>query len=360
MKIALTGGGTAGHISGNMALVPELKKAGFDIEYIGAKRGMEKGIVAADPDILYHGINAGKLIRQFTFENLKNAVNVIKGLRDANRVIKESKPDIVFSKGGFVTVPVVIAAHKNNIPVIIHESDYTPGLANKISAKYATTICTTFEETAAMFKSDKAVWTGSPLRDELFTGSKAMGYSLTGFDGNRPVILIMGGSTGSLALNEFVWASVNELNKKYDIVHICGKGGTNNELGEIRGYKQFEYVSAELKHLFAIADAAISRAGSNAIFEFLRAEIPMLLIPLPKGISRGDQVLNAESFERNGYAIMRDQEKLDREGFIGSVNELFLNKEKITEKIKKSAISNGKDKILELIFKECAKTCKKS
>ncbi len=359
MKIVLTGGGTAGHVSGNMALVPELKKRGFTIDYIGTMRGIERTIVAKDPDITYHPIMAGRLIRQICVQNFKNIFKFIRGVKEARELINEIKPDIVFSKGGYVTVPVVMAAHKCKIPVIIHESDYTPGLANKIATKYASKVCTTFKETTDMFKKDKAVWTGSPLRDELFSGNKVKGYAITGFDSTKPVILVMGGSSGALAINNLVRASVYELTKKFNIIHICGKGGSLPEYNNIPGYKQFDYVTDELPHLFAITDMAVSRAGANAIFEFLAANIPMLLIPLPKDASRGDQILNAESFSKRGFAIMRDQNALNKDNFTDSVNELYSRKDEIKETMKKSAVNNGKKQILDLIFAEYDKTCKK-
>lgn len=355
MKIILTGGGTAGHVSGNMALVPELKKNGFSIDYIGTYRGMEKEIVASDKDIRYHPIPAGRLVRGFHPSNVKDAFRVLKGIKEASRLIKEIKPDIVFSKGGFVTVPVVIAAHRQHIPVIIHESDITPGLANKISAKFADKICTTFPETVTMFGNKKVngenrvICTGAPLRNELFNGSRNTGYSLCGFTDEKPVIIVMGGSLGAQAINKLVREALPELVKKYNIIHICGRGGCDASCN-MRGYKQFDYVTTELPHLLAISDAAISRAGSNAIFEFLAAQIPMLLIPLPKGESRGDQVLNAESFAKNGYALTKQQEELNVQKLCESVDSLFARKQKIRTAMYSSAIQNGTDNILNLIY----------
>ena len=353
MKIILTGGGTAGHVSGNMALVPELKKHGFTIDYIGTHRGMEKDIVAADKDITYHPISAGRFVRGFNLGNIKDAFNVLKGIKEATKLIDEIRPDIVFSKGGFVTVPVVIAAHKRHIPVIIHESDFTPGLANKISAKFADKICTTFPETVSMLNSTKAVCTGSPLRGELLSGSRTMGASLCGFTDDKPVIIVMGGSLGALAINNLIHESLDCLLKKYNIIHIYGKSGTDKAYDGIPGYKQFGYVTSELPHLFAISDAAISRAGSNAIFEFLAAKIPMLLIPLPKGESRGDQILNADSFAKSGYAIACRQEELDSDSLCKNVDELIHKRETILRTMQRSDIQNGTDNILKLIFSYC-------
>ncbi len=350
MKIILTGGGTAGHVSGNMALVPSLKKHRFQIDYIGTKRGMEKDITAKDPDIIYHPISAGRLNRSITLENVRDAFRVLKGLNDAEKLIKEIKPDIVFSKGGFVTVPVVVAAHIHKIPVIIHESDYTLGLANKLSARFADKVCTTFPETAAAYHSDKYICTGSPLRQDLFTGSREKGLELCGFDGKKPVLIIMGGSLGARAINELVKASVSTLVNKFDIIHIYGKSGTDPDLEGIRGYKQFGYVSEELRHLFAASDLAVSRAGSNSIFEFLAAKKPMLLIPLPKGESRGDQILNAQSFAKSGYALSVDQDELDSEKFIYYINRLSQESSRIKSAMNASQSAEGTDTILDLIY----------
>lgn len=355
MKILLTGGGTAGHVSGNMALVPDLKKHNYQIDYVGTMRGIEKEIVSADKDINYHSIHAGKFRRCLSFDNIKDVFKVFKGMSDASKLMKKIHPDIVFSKGGYVTVPVVIAAHKNKIPVIIHESDLTPGLANKISAKFADKVCTTFPETASMLSPSKSVCTGSPIRGELFLGSKETGKKLCNFTEDRPTIIVMGGSLGAVAINKLVRDAVKTLCSKYNVIHICGKGGSDNSFNNIKGYKQFEYVKEELCHLLALSDVAISRAGSNAIFEFLALQKPMLLIPLPKGESRGDQVLNAESFEKNGFAISANQSELDGNKLCEYTEKLFNRSNEIKNNIIKSGIKNGTTNILSLIYACCEK-----
>lgn len=350
MKILLTGGGTAGHVSGNMALVPELKEHGFEIEYIGTFNGIEKSIVAKDCDIKYHAIPAGRLNRAFTLRNFTDAFRVIKGISSASKIIKQTKPDIVFSKGGFVTVPVVIAASMHNIPTIIHESDYTPGLANKISAKFANKICTTFPETVNFFHSNKAICTGSPIRNEILCGDKNKGRALCNFANAKPILIVMGGSLGAVALNNAVRASLNRILSKYNVIHICGKGGSDAKYNGIQGYKQFDYVTDELPHLLAISDIALSRAGSNAIFEFLALSIPMLLVPLPKGSSRGDQIINAQSFEKSEFAIKLNQENINDETLCNKLDELYADRNKIKTNMKNSKLLNGTNNILELIF----------
>ncbi len=350
MKIILTGGGTAGHVSGNMALVPDLKKNGYQIEYIGSHKGMEKDIVAQERDIVYHSISSGRFRRNISFKNFTDIFNVLKGINEAERILKNTKPDIVFSKGGYVAVPVVIAAKKQKIPVIIHESDLTPGLANKISAKFADKICTTFPDTVNFFNSAKAICTGSPIRKELFKGNAYTGRTICNFTDEKPILLIMGGSLGSQRINELIRESSKDLLKKFNLIHICGKGGIDTNFEGISGYRQFEYVSAELAHIIAAANIVVSRAGSNAIFEFLATQKPMLLIPLPKGASRGDQILNAESFEKNGFAMNISQDILDANMLSEKINELYSKRDAFQIAMQSSPIKNGTDNILSLIY----------
>ncbi len=350
MKILLTGGGTAGHVSGNTALMPELKRQGFEIEYIGSYTGMEKDIIGRIDNVKYHAIPSGKLNRSFTINNIRDAFRVLKGISAATKLMKQIKPDIVFSKGGYVTVPVVIAAHNCKIPVIIHESDFTPGLANKISAKFASKICTTFPQTVKYFKSSKAVCTGSPIRNEILYGNRDTGRAICGFYDSKPVIMVMGGSTGALALNKLIREALNELLPKYNIIHICGKDGVDDSLSNIHGYKQFAYVSEELPHLLAATDLAFSRAGSNAIFEFLALYIPMLLVPLPKDASRGDQIINAESFQNQGFAITCPQSSLTASMLCRKLDELYDKRDLIRGNMRNSKLLNGTKNILSMIF----------
>ena len=297
-KIVMTGGGTAGHVTPNIALMPALKEAGYDIEYIGSVNGMEKGLIEAQK-IPYHGISSGKLRRYFDWKNFTDPFRVLKGYGQAVSLMKKLKPDVVFSKGGFVSVPVVLAAKHCHVPAIIHESDITPGLANKIAIKGAKKVCCNFPETMKYLPADKAVLTGSPIRRELFSGVAENAIKLCNFpDHNKPVILIIGGSLGSKKVNEAVREILPELLKDFYVIHLCGKGNLDNKLAGITGYAQFEYANAELTDMFALADMAISRAGANSICELLALHKPNILIPLSAAASRGDQVLNAKSFKK--------------------------------------------------------------
>ena len=300
-KIVLTGGGTAGHVTPNIALLPKLRELGYEIHYIGSYDGIEKKLIA-DFDIPYYGISTGKLRRYFDVKNFTDPFRVVKGFSEAKKILKQIKPDIVFSKGGFVSVPVVRAAASLKIPCIIHESDMTPGLANKLCIPVATKVCCNFPETLQNLPADKAVLTGSPIRGELTKGNKIAGLDLCGFSANQPVIMVIGGSLGAANVNKAVRDALPALLKDFQVVHLCGQGKVDNLLLNTKGYKQFEYVKAELKDLFAMADVVISRAGANAICELLALKKPNLLIPLVSG-SRGDQILNAKSFEAQGFSL---------------------------------------------------------
>lgn len=322
-KIIMTGGGTAGHVTPNIALMPALKEAGFDIEYIGSINGMEKGLIEAT-GTPYHGISSGKLRRYFDWKNFSDPFRVLKGYGQAVSLMKKIKPDVVFSKGGFVSVPVVLAARHCHIPAIIHESDITPGLANKIAIKGAKKVCCNFPETMKYLPADKAVLTGSPIRRELFSGNAENAIRLCNFkDHSKPVLLIIGGSLGSKIVNEAVRKVLPELLEKFYVIHLCGKGNLDNSLSGTIGYAQFEYASSELTDMFALADMAISRAGANSICELLALHKPNILIPLSAAASRGDQVLNANSFKKQGFSYVLEEEHLTAESLLKAVQEVY-------------------------------------
>lgn len=325
-KIVLTGGGTAGHITPNIALLPALKDAGFEISYIGSYEGMEKGMIEAE-GIPYYGIASGKLRRYFDLKNFTDPFRVMKGFAEAIKLLKQIKPDVVFSKGGFVSVPVVTAASRLHIPVICHESDMTPGLANKLSFPSATKVCCTFEETLDKLPAGKGLVTGSPIRAELLTGNISKALSYTGFHGDKPVLLVIGGSLGASAINEAIRRILPSLLKDFDVIHICGKGKLDPTLHQQKGYTQYEFVSEELKDLFALSDIVVSRAGSNAICELLALRKPNLLIPLSAAASRGDQILNAHSFEKKGYSIVLEEENMTDASLLQNIRNLYENKE---------------------------------
>jgi len=347
-KIVLTGGGTSGHVTPNIALIPALKRAGYQIFYIGSVNGMERQLIERE-GIPYYAISAGKLRRYFDVKNFSDIFRVLNGLRQAFFILGKLKPSVVFSKGGFVSCPVVWAAWLRRIPVVIHESDITPGLTNKLSMPFARKVCYTFPETKEHIPSQKAVRTGIPIRESLFKGSPSKGREICAFTGAKPVIMVIGGSQGSEKINGLIRVSLDELLERYDICHICGKGNIKKDLLNKRGYKQFEYVNEELPHLFAMADLVVSRAGATAIFELLALKKPNLLIPLPRSASRGDQILNAASFEKQGYSMVLHEENLDAKELIRAVNKLYSTRDKYLKAMKKYSDDAGVNEIINVL-----------
>nr|WP_296262864.1 undecaprenyldiphospho-muramoylpentapeptide beta-N-acetylglucosaminyltransferase [uncultured Merdimonas sp.] len=347
-RIILTGGGTAGHVTPNIALLPRLKELQYDIHYIGSYNGIEKELIEQF-GIPYHGISSGKLRRYFSVQNFTDPFRVLKGLGEARRLIKILKPDVIFSKGGFVSVPVVLAGKRRHVPVIIHESDMTPGLANKLALPSATKVCCNFPETLEHFPEGKAILTGSPIRQELLSGDKYKAREFLGFTSDKPVIMVIGGSLGSVAVNEAVRGILPELLKSFQVVHLCGKGKLDDSLKNLDGYAQFEYIKDELKDLFALTDLVISRAGANAICELLALHKPNLLIPLPASQSRGDQILNARSFERQGYSMVLEEESLNQKVLLDAIHKLYEDRETYIDAMKQSPQQNSIDTIIDLI-----------
>lgn len=325
-RIVLTGGGTAGHVTPNMALIPRLKELGYDIHYIGSYEGIEKKLIE-EMDIPYHGIATGKLRRYFSLQNFTDPFRVIKGYSEAHKLMKELKPDVVFSKGGFVSVPVVLAASSKKVPCIIHESDMTPGLANKICIPKVDKICCNFREATENLPQGKAVVTGTPIRKELFEGNAEAAMTFCGFTKKQPTLLVIGGSTGALHVNEAIWSCLDELTSRYNVIHLCGKGKTNEDYKNVPNYVQFEYIKTELKDLLALADIVVSRAGANAICELLALHKPSILIPLSLQASRGDQILNAQSFEKSGYAKVLMEEDITKESLLAAIDDMYANRE---------------------------------
>ncbi|WP_020008298.1 undecaprenyldiphospho-muramoylpentapeptide beta-N-acetylglucosaminyltransferase [Salinicoccus albus] len=331
-KVILTGGGTVGHVMLNKLLIPGLINKGIEPLYIGSKKGIEKEIINAT-SIKYYNISSGKLRRYLSKENIKDFFKVSKGFYDARKILKREKPELVFSKGGFVSVPVVLAARSLNIPVFIHESDISPGLANKIAGRFATKIFVTFEKTLDHLPSAKAEYIGPVFRDDLGRGRNNIGFELTGFNPEKPIMLIMGGSLGSVTINKFIKDNLNELLDKWQIIHLVGYGNYDDALNQT-GYKQFEFVNKELPHLMKISDTVVGRSGSNAIFEFLLNKKPMILVPLPLNQSRGDQIENAEYFKEKGFAEVIHEEQLSLSEFMQKLSAIEQHRSEIITRMK--------------------------
>ncbi|MCI7739360.1 MAG: undecaprenyldiphospho-muramoylpentapeptide beta-N-acetylglucosaminyltransferase [Lachnospiraceae bacterium] len=351
--IVLTGGGTAGHVTPNIALIPRLKELGYEISYIGSLDGIEKKLIE-ELNIPYYGIASGKLRRYFDLKNFSDPFKVLKGYAQSRKLLKKLKPDVIFSKGGFVTVPVVVAAKSCKIPAIIHESDMTPGLANKLAIPSATKVCCNFPETLKHLPEEKAVLTGTPIRQELLSGDKLEALKFCGFTANKPVIMIIGGSLGAAAVNDSMRKILPELLKDFQVVHLCGKGKLDESLQNTEGYIQFEYIKKELADLFALADIVVSRAGANAICELLALQKPNLLIPLSAKASRGDQILNARSFEKQGYSMVLEEEEITNEKLLETIHTLYEKRDDFTNTMKQSNSIDSITKITTLL-EDCVK-----
>ncbi|MFJ8235348.1 undecaprenyldiphospho-muramoylpentapeptide beta-N-acetylglucosaminyltransferase [Ureibacillus sp. NPDC094379] len=349
-SIILTGGGTAGHVSLNQAIIPSLIEEGYDVHYIGSHDGIEKELISgAFPNVPYHSISSGKLRRYFSMKNFTDPFKVLAGIGQALAVIRKVKPTIIFSKGGFVSVPVVIAAKLLNIPVVIHESDVTPGLANKIALPFASHVFTIFQETLKFLPSDKSTCTGSIVRQQLFQGNKRRGKELCQFKDDKKILLVMGGSLGSVVLNDALRSNLPELLVNYNVIHLCGKGNVDQSLRSMQGYKQFDYVTDELSDLLYAADFVVSRAGSNSIFEFLALKKPMLLIPLSASKSRGDQILNANIFNNQGFAQVLEEELLSKKTFMKAIQSLVAQQDEMIDSMLNAESPKTPDEMVKLI-----------
>lgn len=349
-KIVMTGGGTAGHVTPNIALMPALRKEGFEISYIGSYDGIEKRLIE-EQGVPYYGISSGKLRRYFNPKNFSDPFRVIKGYGQSIKLLKKIKPDVVFSKGGFVSVPVVLAAKFCRIPAIIHESDITPGLANKLAIPGAVKVCCNFPETLNYLPKEKAVLTGSPIRQELLKGSADAGRTYCKFpEASKPVILIIGGSSGSRAINNTVRELLPQLLPDYNVIHLCGKGNLDTSLTQTAGYLQLEYANQELADLFALSDLVISRAGANAICELLALHKPNILIPLSANASRGDQILNANSFQAQGFSYVLEEENLSPETLRSAITHVIAEKESYISAMKNSQTRDSIETIVNLIL----------
>ncbi len=353
-KIIMTGGGSAGHVTPNLALLPYLKKEGFEIKYIGGKKGIEKGIIE-EVGIPFYGVSTGKLRRYFDFKNFTDPFKVITGIGQCYKIIRREKPNIVFSKGGFVAVPVVLAAYLNKVPVVSHESDITPGLANKLIIPYCSKLCLTFPEAINHVQKEKAILTGTPIREELFKGRRDQCLKITGFTGSKPILLIIGGSLGSKVLNDAIRNNLKAILSTFDIIHLCGKGNLEKSLEREAGYKQYEYVSEEMSHFLVGSNLVVSRAGANSIFELLALKKPNILIPLSQKASRGDQILNAKSFQKKGYSCVIPEEELKGDVLKDALQRVYKERERYIATMEKSDVKNGSENIVKVLLENLRK-----
>lgn len=325
MHIVFTGGGTAGHVMPNLPLIKRFQERGWRVSYIGSGAQMERKLLSSS-EVDYRVVCTGKLRRYLTFKNILDAVKVFIGIVQAFWLVRRLRPDIVFSKGGFVAVPVVLGSWLNRVPVVVHESDLSSGLANKISYPVARKICVTFLETAKHLPEHKTVCTGALVRAEIACGNAPAGRDFCGFSEEKPILLVMGGSQGAAKINETVGAALPELLRSFQLVHLCGAGNLVAAYDGLAGYRQFEFLGAPLFNVLAAADLAISRAGSNSLLELLVLRLPHLLVPLGTTGSRGDQLENAAMAEQNGWSLVLQEEDLSVDSLVSRVQQLQLER----------------------------------
>lgn len=357
-KIVLTGGGTTGHVSVNLALIPRLKKDGWEIHYFGSKDGIERELISGISGVSYHAISTGRFRRRKTvksiFKNFKDVFKVMAGSIQSIYKIFKINPNICFSKGGFVSVPVIFGAWVNRVPTLAHESDFTPGLANKLVQPFVKTIFTTFRETNDYIKEGKATYVGPVIREDLKNGDKNKAIKDLELKSDKPVLLIMGGSQGSAYINQTIRDNLSHILEKYTVIHSTGKGNLDPSIN-LEGYYQYEYMTSNLKDILALSDLVISRSGANAIFEFLYYKIPMILIPLVKG-SRGDQVVNAKSFEKDGFAMIVNEAEDTKSDLLAAIDDMYQNLDKYKSKMESFDFKDG----LDFIYKKINEYAKKS
>lgn len=349
-KIVMTGGGTGGHVTPNLALIPRLQADGWEVHYIGGIGGVEEELLSRVQGVHYYSVSVGKLRRYFDLKNFSDPFRVIKGIAQAQRIIRKIKPNVVFSKGGFVSVPVVYGARLNHVPVVTHESDLTPGLANKLCLPFASAQCCTFPE-AVPYAKGKGVHTGTPIRPEVLSGSREAGLRRFGFDGNLPVLMVVGGSSGAQTINDCVREALPKLTQSFQVLHLCGKGNLAEGLSNVKNYRQCEYLDVEMADAYACADVLISRAGANALCEILALRKPALLIPYPLGASRGDQVMNAASFESRKLSRVLDQDKMTVDTLTDAIIKTYHDRGVLYDAMKAESSANGIDNVLEQIYK---------
>ncbi len=352
-RIVLTGGGTAGHVTPNIALLDGLRAQGYEIRYIGSYDGIEKSLIEKE-GLPYDGIASGKLRRYLDLKNLSDPFRVGKGYFQALSLLRKYKPDVVFSKGGFVAVPVVLAAQTLRIPTVVHESDMTPGLANKLCIPKAKFVCCSFADTLKHLPETKAIFTGLPIRKELLSGNRLAGLNFTGLTANKPLLLVVGGSTGSVAVNTAIRGILPELLKEFQVVHLCGKDKLDPSV-TAEGYVQYEYIRDELKDLLAAADLVVSRAGANAICELLALRKPNVLIPLSKNASRGDQILNADAFARQGFSAVIEEEDISEDALLSLIRDTYAKRQAYIDAMDQNSVQDSAASVIQVIEKACGK-----
>lgn len=348
MRVVLTGGGTAGHVTPNLALIEAMEILGWRIDYIGSETGIERQMIERE-GLPYHPISTGKLRRYLTLKNLLVPFQVLLGIGQAFQCLRRLRPDLVFSKGGFVAFPVAMSAWLLRIPVVAHESDLTPGLANRLSFPFLSKLCVAFEGTKAAFRNPKKiVVTGTPIRASLFRGEKERGLAYCGFDGKKPVLLVVGGSLGAKVINEVVRESLAQFTARFHVIHLCGKGKLDKTI-QNKDYFQCEYAHTEMADLLAASDLVVSRSGANAVYELLALAKPHIFIPLSAKVSRGDQIENARYFEKQGISVVLDDQALNSAKLVEAVDSLYGRLPESKVKLETLGIKSATEEVMNLL-----------
>lgn len=353
LTIAFSGGGTAGHVTPNIALMEKFQTAGWRMIYLGSKRGMEKELIRQyNPELPYFAISCEKLRRSFSWRTLLIPFKLPLGCLQAWHILRREKVDILFSKGGFVSLPAVIGAWLARVPIITHESDTSPGLANRLIFPFCRLICVTFDKTKEYFTRcpQKVVVTGTPIRKAFFVDAKAEMQEKYHLSPEKPLLLAFGGSLGAHAINSAIRKALPDLLKYYQVIHVCGRGRVKPEYAR-EGYQQYEYISEDFPHLLSSADYVISRAGANSIYELISLRKPHILVPYCANTSRGDQPENAEYFKKKNISIVLQEDELDTNSILFALNELDEKKEDILDHIKIFGLKNAVEEIYSLVLK---------
>ena len=346
MRIVVTGGGSAGHVMPALAVADVLTTRGAEVSFIGSRSGLEERLV--EPARLpYYGIAAGKLRRYLSLENLTDVFRVVLGIWQAWRLLGRLRPDAVFSKGGYVALPVVVAAWLRRVPVVAHESDFTPGLANRLTLPMIRALAVSFAQTEVPNFSGALVHTGSPIRRALLEGEAEAGLARLGLDRSRPVLLVVGGSLGAESLNRVVAEGLRALLDHWQVVHVHGEVETPPDPQP--GYVPLPFVAEGWGDVLAAADLVVSRAGANALFELLALGKLNLLVPLPATASRGDQIENAAYAAAEGFStVVRDGE-LSGERLLAATLELWERRAEVHNQLRRFEAPDAVTRIADLV-----------
>lgn len=359
MKILLTGGGTGGHLVPLLSIISEIKKRDAEAEFLFVGPKSDFNDVLKADNIEVREISAGKIRRYFSWENFSDIFRILVGTDQALFYILRFKPDVVFSKGGFGAVPVVWAAWLLRIPVMSHESDTVPGLANKLIGKWATKIFVAFPEAEKHFQKNKVIISGNPIRKDILSGDRRKAQDFFGFNEKLPVLLVFGGSQGAQHINDILFKALPNLLPDFQVIHICGtknfeeiKQKTSGlELANKERYKVYPYLGEEMKDAFALADFVVSRAGANSLSEIIALEKLSLIIPLSSA-ANNHQYYNAKYFADQKMVLMAEEKDLDIDEFISKLKELRERKNELVENLRKYNFSSGDKSPEEIIAEE--------